>query len=182
MESTPGRERIEARHHAWNLEELRIDIARLYRGCGCDKPSCVWMFRLREQRSRWSNFGQPPRVKHRDPIRRLCDHAHIVRDQHDGCPALVTKPLEQLKNLGLNRHIKRCGGLISNDELRLRTQSERDHYALAHSAGKFMRVSAKSAGVNTHLLKARDGLTPRLITTDHQMGLDCLYQLITDGA
>ena len=50
---------------------------------------------------------------------------------------------DQVEDLGLNRHIERRGGLIGDQDSRPAGNRHCDHDALAHSAGKLVRIGLR---------------------------------------
>ena len=58
----------------------------------------------------------------------------IMGDPNDGHTEFFFQSTDQIDNLGLNGHIKRCGRLIGNQQLRIATQAHGDHHTLAHAA------------------------------------------------
>ena len=48
--------------------------------------------------------------------------------------------LHQFEDLRLDGDVERGGRLVGDDQLRIAGQSDRDHHALAHAAGKLMRI------------------------------------------
>ena len=69
----------------------------------------------------------------------LRNNAEVMGDEHDGRVDAVLQVAQQIQNLGLNRHIKRRGRLIRNDDLGVAGQRHSDHDALTHTAGQLMR-------------------------------------------
>ena len=61
-------------------------------------------------------------------------------DHDDGHAQFRLQRLHQLQDLGLNGHVQRGGGLVSDQDIRLTGQCHGDHDALAHAAGKLVWV------------------------------------------
>ena len=53
---------------------------------------------------------------------------------------------DELENLRLHGDIERGGGLVGDEQFGLGDERHRDHHALAHAAGKFMRITADALG------------------------------------
>ena len=125
-------------------------------------------------------------VHHRDAIRRLCDHAEIVRDEDDGHAHLALQLLEQLEDLRLNRHVQRRRRLVGDQHRRPARQRHGDHHALPHAAGQLVRilVDPLTGGRNTdaleHLDRARPRLPARHPFVEHER-LDDLFAARVDG-
>ena len=91
---------------------------------------------------------------------------------------------QKIQNLGLNCHIKRGGGFVSNKQVGFVRKRHRNHYALALAAGKLMWVAGQTAfGVtNADLVQQLDNPTACVRTTDplmhHQAFCDLLFQRV----
>ena len=73
-------------------------------------------------------------------VTHLSDHPEVMRDQDDrrvGAPAEIA---EQFQDLRLSGDIERRGRLVGDQQRRVVDQRHRDHHALAHTAGKLVRV------------------------------------------
>ena len=91
-----------------------------------------------------SNFSDASRVHDGDTVGGFGDDTHVVCDQHHRGAVFATEFFQKRNNLRLNGNIQ-CGGrLIGNDEFRLRRKRQRNHHALAHAAGKLMRVGVNA--------------------------------------
>ena len=53
---------------------------------------------------------------------------------------ISAKALDQGDDLRLYRHVERGGRLIGDDQLRFGANGQRDHDALAHATGEFVRI------------------------------------------
>ena len=71
------------------------------------------------------------------------DHAEVVRDQDDRRAGPLLHLVHQLEDLGLNRDVERGRRLVGDQQLRVARERHRDHHALAHAAGKLVRVVAQ---------------------------------------
>ena len=58
----------------------------------------------------------------------------------DGGVDLVFQLHQQIHNLRLNRHVQRRRRLVGNQQLRVAAERHGDHRALAHTAGKLVRI------------------------------------------
>ena len=93
---------------------------------------------------RWGRLRQFDRVHHRDPVGYAGDDAEVVRDQDHSGAALSADFAQQIENLRLHRNVQRRGRLIRQQQSRRACDRHRDDHALAHPAGKFVRISAKT--------------------------------------
>ena len=110
------------------------------------------------------HFATLPHDDH--SIRDLGDHPHIVRDEEDGHALFVLQGLDELEDLRLDCHVE-CGrGLIRNEQLGPARQRHGDHHALAHSAGKAVRILVHplARGRDAHPLQDAHGLCLRRAT------------------
>ena len=121
-------------------------------------------------------------IHDRHAVGGLGDHAHVVRDQHDGRAALTAQPLEQLDDLRLDRHVERRGRLVGDQQLGLGAQGQRQHHALAHAARELVRVAvdARPRALDADLLQQRDGPLARLGLRDRLVRADRLDDLVAD--
>ena len=55
-------------------------------------------------------------------------------------PALALQLAQQVEDLRLDRHVQRRRRLVGDQQPRARRQRHRDHHALAHAAGHFVRI------------------------------------------
>jgi hypothetical protein len=104
------------------------------------------------------------------------DHAHLP---------LPRQLLDQVEDLRLDRHVERRRGLVGDDDVRLRTQRQRDHHALPHAAGELVRILvARCAHPGSGMPTRRIRSTARLrasASPTRQMRLDRLHQLLLHG-
>ena len=92
-----------------------------------------------------ADLGDAAGIHDGDTVRGLGDHAHVVRDQHDGRAMLRAQALQERDDLRLHRNIERGGRLVRDHQLGLGGERERQHDALAHPAGELVRV-----GIDAH--------------------------------
>ena len=84
-------------------------------------------------------------VHHHNRIHEVGDHAQVVGDQDDRGAQLLLQPPHQVENLRLYRHVQRGGRLIGDQQLGMAGQRHGDHRALAHAAGKLVRIGLRAA-------------------------------------
>ena len=83
---------------------------------------------------------------HRDHARAgLGDDAEIVGDQHQRRLRCLAEVAQQFQDLRLHGDVERRGRLVGDQQLRPADQGSRDHHALAHAAGKLMRIVVDAA-------------------------------------
>src|SRR5215204_2209162 len=61
----------------------------------------------------------PARVHDEDPVRYVRNDAEVVGHEDHGRADLVAKRADAPENLGLNRHVERCSGLIGDEDRRV---------------------------------------------------------------
>ena len=76
------------------------------------------------------------RVHDRDTVRHIGDDAEVVGDEDDGELALRLQLVDQLQDLGLDRHVQSRRGFVADQDVRVRGQGDRDDDTLAHAAGE----------------------------------------------
>ena len=105
-----------------------------------------------------------------------------MRDQHDGRAMLRAQALQQRDDLRLHRNIERRGRLVRDDELRLGGERERQHDALAHAAGKLVRivVDARVRRRDADLFKQRERPFSRRGFRQRRVRADGFDQLLAD--
>ena len=81
-----------------------------------------------------ADLGHPAGIEHSHPVAGFSDHPHVMRDQHHRSALLLADALEQGDDLRLDRHIERSRRLVGDDQLRVASQGQGDHDALAHAA------------------------------------------------
>ena len=129
-----------------------------------------------------SHVDDPAFEHDREPVRDAGDEGQVVgHEEHADAEAPLLQVDEQPDDLRLHQDIEAGGGLVRHDQLRLVGQGDRDDDALAHAAGKLVRIGAKTLPRQLHhveeLLCTRFGLT--LGRTAVQS--DRLGQLRADG-
>ncbi len=121
-------------------------------------------------------------VHDNDALRRLGDHAKVVRDQNQSHPEFFLQIQYQRQYLGLYRDIKRGGRLVGDQQRRPARQRHRDHRALAHASRQLMRVLGCSPLGLWDSDKAQhfDGLVPCLLVGHRPMQANRLGDLVSD--
>ena len=76
-------------------------------------------------------------------VHTICDsrnHTEIVSDQHDCGAKALLHALDNLKNLGLNCHVKCRRRFIGYQNLRIVGNCDCDYHTLTHAARKLVRI------------------------------------------
>ena len=133
------------RHHARDLRQprpraalVRVDVEPRDRRAAA--PRVYGCSGSREQRLDRRLLDLAAGVHHDDALRRLGDHAEVVRDQHDRGAGRSFSSQHQVQDLRLDRDVERRGRLVGDQHLRVAGERHRDHHALAHAAGKLVRI------------------------------------------
>jgi hypothetical protein len=92
-------------------------------------------------------------VHDRDPVADVPDHGQVVRDHHVGQVQLVLQVLEQVDDLGLDRHVERGHRLVGDDQLGPQRQGAGDPDALPLATGELVRVAVVVLGAEAHQLE-----------------------------
>src|SRR5687767_10387469 len=122
----PGGRHVDARDRA--QQSLRVRVERLL-----------------EQLAHRCFLHHLGAVHHDHALRGLGDDAHVVRDEHDGHAELGLQLVQQLQDLGLDRHVERRGRLVGDEEVGITGQRHGDHHALPHAAGELVRILLHAA-------------------------------------
>ena len=129
-----------------------------------------------------AGFHRAALVHHQHPIGDIGDHAHIVGDENHPHLHLLLQHFDELQDLRLNRHVQRRRRLVGNQHRRTAGERHGNHHALAHAAGKLMRVATQN-GLrlrNAHQLQHPSGLAERFIAAQPLMQADGLGDLFPD--
>ncbi len=123
-----------------------------------------------------------PVAHHRHPVGHAGDDAHVVADQHDGGLQLGLQIAHDLQDLGLHRDVERGGRLVGDEQVGAAHHRHRDHHALAHAAGKLVRIlphAAHSFG-DAHQLQHLQRALLRLVAGQALMDEQTLHDLRAD--
>ncbi len=100
----------------------------------------VGMRRALEERVSRRRLDDTSRVHHDDAIGVARDDSEVVRDQQHRHAQLVLQAVEELEDLGLNRHVERGRRFVRDQDLGVTHERHRDHDPLAHAARQLMGV------------------------------------------
>ena len=120
-------------------------------------------------------------VHHRDAVGDVADDAEVVGDEDVGQRELVLEVVEQVDDLGLDRHVERRDGLVGDDQARVERERARDADALALAARELVRVAVVVLGREAddvhQLLHAPLGVAARLAVDHERVGDDRAHAL-----
>ncbi len=113
----------------------------------------------------------------------LGDDSEIVGDEEQRRAGVAGELEQEVDDLGLDGDIERRRRLVGDQQPRLAHQRDGDHGALAHAAGKLVRVLVDAAARqrNADLGEGLDGALARLLLADAAMGTKRLADLVADG-
>ena len=122
-------------------------------------------------------------IHHRDLVADFGDHAEIVGDQDDRRTTGGLQLAHQVEDLRLQGDVERGGRLVRDQEARVAGQRHRDHHALAHAAGKLVRVFVDPfvGRGNVDAAQQLDRPLARLPPRAAAMAQDRLDDLVADG-
>ena len=92
-------------------------------------------------------------VHHGDAVGDVLDDREVVGDEQVGQSELILQVLEQVDDLGLNRHVQRRDRLVRDDEVWVGGQRAGDADALPLAAGELVRIAVGEVGVETDRLQ-----------------------------
>ena len=104
------------------------------------------------------------RIHHGNTVADFDGDADIVGDEDDGHAELALQLAQQQQDLNLHGGIERRGRLVGEKDFRLAGKRQRDHGALPHAAGHFVRVGIEPAFSrgNAHHFQHFQRARPRL--------------------
>ena len=132
------------------------------------------MLRLVEQQLHWRALHDAAGVHHHHLVGDLSDNAQVVGDEHDGGSCFLLQCPHQRQDLGLDGHIQRRGGLISNQQTRIAGKTHGDHHALTHATAELVReffqplLGCGDTNLAQHINGARASLGARKSPVPHQ--------------
>ena len=135
VKGTAFGQRIWVRHRSANRFEPLV-LARLESQSRdrAQQRGSVRVQRLVENRVDIRLLDHLAHVHHDDPFGRLCDHAEVVRDVHDGHAQFLLELAHQPEDLGFGRDVQRRRRLVRNQQTGVARQRHGDHRALAQPA------------------------------------------------
>ena len=159
VESARGRRPQRARHVAFQPDALpafplaRRAAERLGHRNRRQQRHRVRVPRLGVQLVPVGDLDDLAQVHDRHPVADMPDHGQVVRDHHVGQAQLVLQVLEQVDDLGLDRHVKRGDRLVGDDQLGPQRQGAGDPDALPLAAGELVRVPVVVLGIEADELE-----------------------------
>src|SRR6476659_8203150 len=115
---------------------------------GGHEPLRIGMERIGEERGRRGQLKDLAGVHDRDPIRELDQQGEVVGDKEDREAEAGLEILDLLHDLLLHDDVERCCRLVEDHHWWIEGEGHRDHRALAHTAGKLVRVGFDPLGVD----------------------------------
>ena len=143
-EGTSCAQEVQRRDDTRNFFESCVTFAKC--GNAINQPARVRMLWGVEHAVGGGFFDDAACIHDGDSVGHLGNSAHVVGDKDDGCAELALDFIEQIKDLGLHRHVERCCRLVGYEHLWTARDSHRDHHTLTHPTRKLMRVIARALG------------------------------------
>ncbi len=141
-------------------------------------------------------FHDASGVQHRHAIGVLGDDAKVVRNEDHRRAEFVAQFAQQIEDLRLHGDVERGGRLVGDEQRRFADQRHRDHDALAHAAGKLMRIGIETPLRRRQLHLAQElygalaGFTAagpavpdqtfRDLVADGQRGIEARHRILED--
>src|SRR2546426_3317689 len=137
---------------------------RIGDGDGGEERLRVRVHWIGEQLGRSRPLEDPAEVHDRDTVRHVPHHAEVVRDEEvrEVLPLLYF--LEEVQDLGLDRHIEGAGRFVEEQELRFRREGAGNRDALTLAPGELVREAVEVLGSQADLLQQTGTLFVRLRT------------------
>ena len=169
------------RRRPWDRHQTSLPrpVEAWYRA---EQPPGVRVLRIAEEPPLGRLLDHSPRVHHAYALRQVGDDPHVVGDQDDRRPVIALKPLHELEDLCLDRHVEGGRRLVGDQQRRVAREGHRDHDALSHSPRELVRVLVDASGRirNAHLLEQVDGAGARDGARHALVRLDLLRDLPAD--
>ena len=110
-------------------------------------------------------FDDLAALHHANPVSNAAHDAKVMGDEQKAQVFRAFQIGQKIKDLRLNRHIKRGGRLISHNELRFSSQRQRNHHTLTHTARKlvWVMVNALCCCWNACVLQQGNGTLQRFL-------------------
>lgn len=129
-----------------------------------------------------AGFDDPAALHHQDPVRAVCGHSQVVRDQEHGGTGFGDSLVQVVEDASLNRDVQSTGRLVGDDEGGVRDKRDTDQNALPHTAGELVRVLACSdfRPVDTRAFEHLDGVQPGFATVCEAVDPEDFCNLVAD--
>ncbi len=117
---------------------LAAHLAEL--GDGGEQHAGVVLARAPEDLADRAFLDDPAAIHHHHAVGHLRDDRHVVGDEQHRHAVLALQAVDQGEDFGLDRDVERGGRLVGDQQPRLAGHRHGDDDALAHAAGKLMRI------------------------------------------
>lgn len=82
-----------------------------------------------------ADFNYLSCIKNCNAVGNICNNTEVMRDENDRVIEFFLQIFDELENLCLNGNVKRSGGLVADEDLRLAGKRNCDNNTLTHTAG-----------------------------------------------
>src|SRR5438309_1663280 len=111
------------------------------------------MLRVGVDLVRAGDFDDLAVLHHHDFVGHVADHRQVVRDEQVAHCVFVLQILQEVQQLGLDRHVERGDRLVADQDLRAQGERAGDRDPLALAAGELVRVLGERVGGEAHLVE-----------------------------
>jgi hypothetical protein len=156
----------------------------LRRGSASTRRLSIVVLRRRQHVEAATLFDDPALQHHGDIAHVMRNHAEVVADQQHRGAVLLRQFHHQVEHVALHQRVERRGRLVCDQQVRLQQHHRGQHDALAHAAGKFMRIGVEAMdGVgNADALQHREAALADLAARQPaMMQREALGHLPADG-
>ncbi len=157
-------------------------VFRFDRGNAGEKGAGVGMARMLKEQFARGGLDDASSIHDVDLIAHFRDYGEIVGNKNDGGAEFLLSIADEIENLFLHGNIERGSGLVTNQQFGARDEGHRDHDALSHTAGKFVRVAVHAffGIVNADLSESIDGTVECLFSRDTEVNFEWFDELGRD--
>ncbi len=96
-----------------------------------------------------ADLDDPAEVHDADPVGDVPDDGQVVRDEQEAQVEFGLQPVQQVDDLGLDRHVERGDRFVRDDDLGVEREAAGDPDALALTAGELVRIAVDVLRVQT---------------------------------
>ena len=107
---------------------------------GAEKAHRIRLCRAREERIDRGTLDSSACIHDHDVVGNAGNDAEVVGDDDDSGARLLLGDLEDIQDLGLDRHIESRRRLVGDDDLRIVRDCDSNDDTLAHATGELVRI------------------------------------------
>ncbi len=137
-EVAAGRQPVQGRRRAGDGRQPLVRPPQLRRAG--QQRAGVGMQRTRKQRRRIRRLHYAAGIHHQDAVAQARHHPQVVADEQQRRALFPAQGVHEPQDLRLHGHVERGGGLVGDDQRRIKGQRHGDHHPLAHAAGELVGI------------------------------------------